>query len=365
MTLIALLLLGISFVMYDSYDRPVKLGIVGGGYVLAMIVAGVCRMNLDTVPEMLHYNIVMMSYYEPWDEYIHKTCSETTCTGSGENRSCTTTTYDCSYVDNHPATWEGVTNVGSTINISEGEYLSAVSAWKNKKFRDMHRDYHSYDGDAYDTYLPISEMNPLSTKLFGFSRKSQYQNKIVFNPSVFHYKTVSPEEKKIYELYDWSETSYMGGTGIAKMYLDNANYLYGADRQISLRMMIYKNKPIEAGFLQECLWNGGNKNEFNVAIGINPENNNSIDWVKVISWTTNERLKIDVRDSILSLKTFDGPAIAKYLAFNVPNQFVRREFKEFDYLPDAPTPIYAYIICILIIISSFIAPIIIDRVKNM
>lgn len=337
----------------DKDSLTIRCVVIGGACLVSMLTALIANSSVAKVPEMLHYQYKTMTYYEPWDEYIHKTCSRSheRCSGSGNNRSCTTyyTYYDCSYVDRHPAKWES--DHGS---VDESMYLTAVSLWGNKKFIDMNRRYHSYDGDAYTTVMPDSANQPFSPRVLGFSTQGSYENKVVFSKSVFKFKEVTLEDAKAYGLYEWGESPLMGVSDkYADMILRNTNYLYGASRQMSLRVLVFRNKGIESAFWQESYWNGGNKNEFNVCIGVDADNN--ISWVKVISWTTNEVLKLEVRDAILDMKTFQIHTIARYLAKYVPPRFVRREFKEFDYLPDPPTGVWVYVVAIIIMIGAFIA----------
>ena len=325
-----------------------NIGIVVAGALIACTSVYFTREGQIKVPEILHYQYTKMTYYEHWNEYIHKTCTEEHCSGSGKDRSCYTTSYDCSYVDDHPERWEADDNVGNSMSISQSEYEMAKHLWANNTFVDMNRDYHSIDGDAYTTTMPDSANHPLSPRVLGYSREGSYRNKIVFSKSIFKFKDVSQDEDSAYGLYNWSGSSLMGiNNSIASNLLDNANYLYGYQDQISLRMLVFKNKPQTAGFLQESKWNGGNKNEFNVCVGINDAN--TIQWVKVISWTTNEILKLEVRDSIYAMKQFDAVNVAKYMVTYVPKKFIRREFKEFEYLPTPESP-FLYLLGIGIVL---------------
>src|SRR4051812_8339781 len=52
--------------------------------------------------EYLGNYVSYVQHYDQWDEWISQTCSYETCTGTGNDRSCTTHYYDCSYRKNHP-----------------------------------------------------------------------------------------------------------------------------------------------------------------------------------------------------------------------------------------------------------------------
>ena len=55
--------------------------------------------------EYLGYYITKASYYEPWNEYIHRTCTREVYDGrdSDGNPKYRTEHYDCSYVEYHHA----------------------------------------------------------------------------------------------------------------------------------------------------------------------------------------------------------------------------------------------------------------------
>lgn len=314
------------------------------------------------VPEMLHYQYIKMTYFEDWNEYIHKTCSRESCSGSGDSRTCTTDYYDCSYVDYNPEYWEAETNAGTTKYISKTEYNEAVKLWGNQTFIDMRRPYYTNDGDAYTTKIPDSAVsNPYSNKILGYTTKGSYRNKIVSSKSVFKFKEVSHEEDSIYGLHKWNSSPLLGvNDPVAMRYLNNANYINGFTSQLSMRIMVYTNQPLQAGFLQESSWNGGNKNEFNVCIGTDKDSN--ITWTKVFSWTKNEKLKLEVRDSIYDMKKLNMQEISKYVVDYVPKRFIRREFKEFEYLPTPESP-WLYVIGFVMNLVAFVAGIIIS-IKN-
>jgi hypothetical protein len=101
-----------------------------------------------------------------------------------------------------------------------------------------------------------------------------------------------------------------------------------------MMILVFKDQPLEAGFFQEAYWKGGNKNEFIVCIGTKGDD---ITWTKVISWTNEEELKIRTAREIKEMKKLDLMKIVEYIGFNVPERFIRKEFKDFNYLAVRPT----------------------------
>jgi len=312
--------------------------------------------------EALHFQVLNYTYYEDWDEWISQICSRTSCSGSGENEHCTTETYDCSYRSYHPETWKKIDNYGNTLNTSKEEFDEAVKLWNNKSFKDLHRDYYHDDGDAYSTEMPVKLINdPFSNKIIGYTKIGTYINKIKSMPSVFNFSKIDDSTASKMGLYTWSSNSVIGESNIkTEKLLDNSNYINAKNRELSMKIIVFNNKPIDIGLAQEAYWYGGNKNEFNVVIN---KINNNIDWVKIISWNTNELLEIQVRDSILAMKSFDSYKIAEYLVKTVPSKFIRRSFKEFDYIEfQVPGSIYISYFIIMIVFS--IVSIVVIKITN-
>ena len=341
-------------------DFRISLGVIFGSAFVGALIALIANNTANNVPETLHYQFKAMTYDEPWDEWITEQCSEEECSGSGETRTCHTRYYDCSHRDYHGPEWEAITNVGTAVSISESQFNEATMLWGNKQFIDMHRDYYREDGDRYMTNMPDSANQVLSPRILGYSREGKYENKIIVSRNVFRFREIQKDEIDRHGLYTWSSQSVFGiNDQLTSRIIDNANYLYGAQKQLSMKLLVFKNKPMDAGFAQESYWNGGNKNEFTVCVGVNSDS--LVSWVKVISWTKNELLKIQVRDSILDMKTFKPNKVAVYMVTTIPNKFIRREFKEFDYLPDAPTGAWVYIVGVLLVCIGFGATFIIDK----
>lgn len=125
-------------------------------------------------PEYWNNYIIQATYYEYWNEWIHKTCYHTCydkCKDSnGRSYDCNPhdcRPYDCSYQENHPAYWEAIDNQGHTLSVNQSDFLRLCQQWNNKTFKDMNRSYYTVDGNAFvtkvDTFLNIQFHIPLST----------------------------------------------------------------------------------------------------------------------------------------------------------------------------------------------------------
>lgn len=276
--------------------------------------------------------IVEARYYEDWDEWIVETC-ECCCDEKGNN--CTT--YDCSYNEYHPAYWIVIDNNGMSRRISQSEFKRIVRKFGVQlKFKDMHRDYDTHDGDMYYAVWPGTRntVEPLVTQ-------HSYKNKIQVSSNVLNYPEVSEEEKKIFKLYDYpqiiglSQKCILGFGGAtqnkAEEQLQIANALLGKKKQVRMYVLLFHDQSRRAGTLQEAYWKGGNKNEFVVCIGL--DNNNNVEWAHPFTWSDDKHSVVEMRDYLenkhgkLELISF-----VKELETEIEKNFKRKEFADFEYI---------------------------------
>jgi hypothetical protein len=280
--------------------------------------------------------VIRVEYHEPWNEYIHRRCTRS----CGKN--CTTT-YDCSYVQYHPPKWFVVNSINETIDISKHEYDRLVKHFGNKTFVELNRNYHTQDGDMYMTVW-----NRHTDKIIPTTTTHTYDNRVkAADHSVFHFGEVLPEDKQRYKLFDYpiitdgyKQQALLGDSSKMAIKADSMlrkfNGILGPEKEVKMFLLVHKNQPIDAGSYQEWLWCGGNMNEFIVSVGT--DNDNKINWCKVISWTPNETLKASIRSDIQAMDSLDHVKIVNMMSKSVGQGFIRKDFHEFDYITvDPPT----------------------------
>jgi hypothetical protein len=223
--------------------------------------------------EYLNYYIIDIKYYEDWNEYIHKTCSESyQCgTDSKGNAEYCTRYYDCSYVDYHPEYWTATLNDSSEINISENYYNYLYKKFNTGRlFVNMNRDYHTDDGDMFLTLYP-NTYEAFEDYIVSHS----YENKIQCSSSIFNFPEVDTSDIKFYGLYDYPKlvenklNPILSRDTISEntqKLIEYINGKLGKDKQIRIWVLIYKNKSSYTSLMQKSYWKGGNKNEFIICI---------------------------------------------------------------------------------------------------
>jgi len=296
-------------------------------------------------------------YYEDWNEYIHQTCTAS----CGKN--CTYT-YDCSYVSYHQAYWEMYDKNGIQFSIAQQTYDWIKGKWGgNETFQELNRHYYTKDGNMYHTDWTWNQNNFVYVVT-----KHHYENRVQASESVFKWRTVTEEDKKNQHLFDYPEivnnnvASILGDSSAYMQEIDNRQYKWlnaslGKDKQLRLWILLFKGVGEEAFEYQKAYWKNGNKNEFVICIGI--DDYYAVNWCNVFSWTEQEELKIRVKNYILDNNQgkLDLDKSAGYIYTELKDNFVRKHFRDFDYLTVEPSTtcfVWAFILVLILNIGCVI-----------
>lgn len=299
-------------------------------------------------------------YYEDWNEYIHRICAREVCFGSGENRSCTTEIYDCSYVDYHPEYWEVHESNGLSLRIPKWKFCELVKQWGNQQFIDLHGHYHTNDGDMYKT-----TWNQEYASMEVVTTSHSYTNKVQASDSIFKFPDISKNDIQEYGLFSYPQlrgydmTSLLGYNGkdfpAINDQLNKINATIGASKQVRIFLLLFKNKPIDASLKQEWLWKWGNKNKFVITVGVDDDFH--VQWANDFSWSESEEAKALAKNLFLEYQhdKLDIPKILPQLEDVIIKYYKRKEFKDFDYLeiePGTLAIILTYIITAISVVGA-------------
>lgn len=282
--------------------------------------------------------ITKITHYDDWDEWIVKTCTRRVYAGTDSkgHAKYRTETYDCSYREYYPDYWTMTDNNGSEIYISQHEFDSIKASWGTPEvFLDMHRDYMTIDGDAQ-----YHEWNNEKETIRTVSTAHSYRNKVKNSLSVFNFREISKKEAEKLSLFDYpkiknyDQNPILGLRGCTENDIREISYLngvYGKDKQFRMYLMFFYNKDLQVSIDQQSYWVGGNKNEFNVCIGLDSLTN-KIQWVNAFSWMDKPTLEVNVESYFNSRDTVDIKEFSEYINRLIPSQWERKEFKDFEYL---------------------------------
>jgi hypothetical protein len=295
-----------------------------------------------------------VEYEGKYDEYIHKTCTERYACGTdskGQTKYCTRT-YDCSYVEHHSPKWRIKGKDGSSIRITQSEYNRIKQKWGNEKKTGTHSRAYTYDDGIYGSFW-LNRRELIECMV----TKHTYENRVQAAHTVFDFQEVTEEDKKSYGLYDYpqiyenyKQKHILGANDPkAEKNMQILNAELGPKKQVKAFILIFRNKSKQAGIMQEAYWQGGNKNEFVLTIGV--DKNNNVQWTYPFTWAEHSIVKVDAREFVLAQDKLDLVEISDFLYDNLNEKFVRKQFSEFKYLtvePSMSSIIWSMVILIII-----------------
>ena len=100
--------------------------------------------------------------------------------------------------------------------------------------------------------------------------------------------------------------------------------------------------------MQRGYWEGGNKNEFVVCLGIG--DSNIVEWCNAFSWSDAPWLDVETRQWFTEHDTLDLYAYGMWLEENVPSQWKRKNFSDYEYIHAELTDTAKWIVFILTLI---------------
>jgi hypothetical protein len=304
-------------------------------------------------------------YYEPWNERVscrhpkyctrYKSCCTRTkngCTGCLDRYQCGWQhLYD---VDYHPASWTMETNLG-TIYISEQRYKEILT--KNFKvnpiFHELNRHSHTIDGDMYS-----GTWNGTDETIVPITIEDHYENRPQASHSIYHFNEVDTFDIREYGLYkyptindhNYQKTLLGINDPIAERKLAVLNARLGELKHVRVFILVFNDKSVDAGHLQERYWQGGNKNEFVICVGLSEDK--EVKWVYDFSWTEVEETKIETREFMLANESFDLNSLIDFTEQEINSKWIMRDFHKFDMLTIDPSMTAVFWIFFLTIVLN-------------
>lgn len=288
--------------------------------------------------EYLGSYVKQITYYEEWDEMVWVTKTRRVPCGVDSNghTKYRTETYTVRERRYHPERWVYVDSESNREHmISKGEFDKIQRRFNTKPlFRDMKRNYHRIDGDAYDTYWDKSVIH-----LYEITTPKKYKNKIKAREThtIFRMKDISDEEATKLGLYNYPKINDLTqppiiGKPVSDREMQRIKYInatYGKLWQFRCYVLLFNDKDIEISERQKAFWQNGNKNEFVVCLGIKGD---SVVWSNPFSWCDEPKLEVLTRDYFVQNPKLDLDEYGKWLQTQIPTKWKRKEFEDFDYI---------------------------------
>lgn len=317
--------------------------------------------------EFLNGYVEASEYYEEWTEEVEREV----CDSEDEDGDCTSShiEYDEVY---HPPEWKASLSVGSSIPISKEAYQKYVSKFGNEKEISLFRmDQISIgDGDKY-----VSVWKRETERIVPASINHNYVNYFKASKDIFKREGLKDPYQKLLLNYPGLQTGPYGHIEVNRVLAVNANvpddWKKAVDRNLDVALtrlgsskqvniLVYMVSKTDRGFLHalEEHWVYGKKNDVIVVVSVDkfPE----VLWSGVVIFFGNDKLKIELRDSIETTGISDPNEFTNLIISHINNSFRRVPMAELEYmLYDIELPwwviaIVFFLDCAVVMTASFL-----------
>ena len=278
-----------------------------------------------------------ITHEDDWIELVEVKETKTDSNG----RTCTVTRVEERY---HKEKYYMHTSRGSMMDIDRHFYSYVRSVWK-RPGHDMcwsgrhikggvrrgmcfrFSDFNIEERDNPDNWVPVTE-------------SGSYTNKVRASNSIFKFEAIGKREAAELGLLDYPAIQMYDAPcllsdgipvpdAVDKLFR-KFNAVYAPEYQMRLYILLFQaDKGIGISERQRSYWQGGNKNEFIVCIGMNPDG--KIEWARAFSWADVQDKEVDAAQWLMLHPCIDWQEFHDWLRWHIVG-WKRKEFKDFDYI---------------------------------
>lgn len=288
--------------------------------------------------EYLGGYVTKIIYYEEWDEMVLRTKTRRVPCGRDSNghTQYRTETYTVWERDYHPERWVYINNEDNFEHHISKELYNKIKFRLNSPavFKDMKRNYHRIDGDAYVTIYDGSIEH-----LYDITWSHKYKNKVQASQSntIFKMLDIDKEMADSLGLYEYPEITDLAqnpilGRNVSKEELQIFRYINamkGKKNEFRTYVLFFNHDEFDKSELQKSYWQNGNKNEFIVCLGMKGD---SVAWTNSFSWCDMPKLEVKTRSYFIDNPKLDLVKYGTWLNNNIDENWVRKEFEDFKYI---------------------------------
>ncbi len=288
--------------------------------------------------EYLGGYVTKIVYYEEWDEMVLRTKTRRVPCGRDSNghtqyRTETYTVWEREY---HPERWVYINNENNLEHSISKELYNKIKFRLNSPtvFKDMKRRYHRIDGDAYVTMYDGSIEH-----IYDITWSHKYKNRIQASQSntIFKMLDIDEETADTLGLYEYPDITDLAqspimGRNVSKEEIQVFRYINamkGKKNQFRTYVLFFNHDEFEKSELQKSYWQNGNKNEFIICLGMKGD---SVAWTNSFSWCDMPKLEVKTRSYFIDNPKLDLVKYGTWLNNNIDENWVRKEFEDFNYI---------------------------------
>ncbi len=319
---------------FYGFDNTVEMLIAMIGCTCLVIWQGrrLLKRGLCATKEYLGGWITAVRHYDEWDEWIHHVVTETRRDAQGKTY---TVQVDRSYRKYHPEYWVYLDTFRREVTISRSYYNQlSLQFGTEQRFIPMHRHYYRINGDAQQYNYAGEE-----SKCRILTVEGSYQNPLRCTNNIYKFEKFTPSEVMKLGLYDYpllrdeDQSPLLGATeeeATDERRLRFLNAVLGHKYEFRNYLLFFHGKSAEIAELQKAYWQGGNKNEFVVCLGMS--DHLKVEWCRAFSWMDSPELEVRLRQWFTENDQFNMQEYSQWLLTNVPLYWKRKHFSDFNYI---------------------------------
>lgn len=284
-------------------------------------------------------SLVKAVYYEAaWTEMMPKTVTRRDSRGN-------VTTSVRIVEQRHPERYYFDTTRGTRKDTDREFFTYVLEKWVLPPVPDKWTDPRIKGGIRYGAHrkMDFHKGNEITDNIrwVSVTEKQKYKNKIINSNSIFKFRNVSKKEAERLGLFKYPEiVDYDSDCILSQKYevsdkiqekFRRFNGAFAPQREMRLYMLIYNAEIYSASIseYQREFWQGGNKNEFVICLGVNGED--KVEWSRTFSWADDQCLELEtdewfIKNTKLDLEGFYDWFVANY------HKWQRKHFSDFKYI---------------------------------
>ncbi|MBR2015474.1 MAG: hypothetical protein IJ998_08680 [Alistipes sp.] len=333
-------------------------------YLLCVVVAeGLLYLAIHRAARQREYlsgYALNVQHHEPWVERVVYTESYT------DSRGNTRTRTKVRYV-HHPDRWLVEFNTGYEADVTQEVYLHYAELWGTDEewINPPHMNCVSGGGGQLYAWNEVYA-DACTTTYYGL-----YVNYIKNSRSIFRFREIDEKEAASLGLIDYPKlhrSDLEGDVVVASSLIGKGytisdgeqraiqlfNAFEGERHQIHCFVLLFdaSQQSLQVAMEQRAYWEGGNKNEFAVCLGIDTSKPQpEVVWCEAFSWCDVPRLESAAESWFIAHRQLDLKAFAAWLHENVA-LWKRKQFSDFKYLGIRLSPSRTAIVMLLALLLA-------------
>lgn len=330
----------------DFMEWDVYAWILAGSWVYSGVIHYYMIRKRITDEEYLSAWATEIIHEDAWTEIIHVT--RTVPAGrDSQGRTIYRTVHETRHV-RHPECWSLKDSDGAAKELSGERFLEIRNLWNSPEKEDTIWGSDIVGGRRYLQKHAFSDVlkrfegsenvyaPPLLDLYVPVTRTQKYVNKVRHSSSIFRLDQVKEKEAKALGLYYYPPVGEDQEPILGRAFPEQTmkkfrllNALSGWEYQIHLFVLFFDAaKGIPIAEKQRAFWEGGNKNELTVCLGMEAD---TVQWCRAFSWSDEITLQVKTEAWFRDHPVLDMDAFHRFLLDNL-SLWKRKEFKDFNYL---------------------------------